>query len=63
MFELKKKAKEVQDFRTSNSRRLNLIYQSVRDRKMSESEKLRQSKKVFNILYQMDDEVLMLTKQ
>ena len=63
MFELKKKAKEVQDFRTSNSRRLNLIYQSVRDRKMSESEKLRQSKKVFNILYQMDEEVLMLTKQ
>jgi hypothetical protein len=30
----------------TNSRRLHLIYQSVRDKKLSESEKVRQVKKV-----------------
>ena len=46
MFEERKKAKEVEEYRMTTNRRLHLIYQSVRDRKMMESEKVRQLKKV-----------------
>lgn len=46
IFEERKKAKEVEDYRMTANRRLSLIYQSVRDRKLMESEKVRQVKKV-----------------
>lgn len=36
-FELRKKAKEVEDSRTKNNRRLSLIYQATKDRKLEES--------------------------
>lgn len=45
-FETRKKAKLVEEARVANQRRLHLINQSVRDRKMEESEKLRYAKKV-----------------
>ena len=37
IFEERKKAKEVEDYRVTANRRLSLIYQSVRDRKLVES--------------------------
>ena len=45
-FESRKKAKEVEDFRMSQSRRLELINQAMRDRKLLESEKVRRVKRV-----------------
>lgn len=45
-FQIRKKAKQVQDFRVSTNRRLSLIYQTVKDRKIEESEKVRHLKKV-----------------
>jgi hypothetical protein len=45
-FEVRKKAKEVEDFRTTHTRRLHLINQSVRDRKLMESEKVRRIKRL-----------------
>ncbi len=40
------------------NRRLNMIYQSIRDRKLSESEKLRQTKKVLFNLYFLDVRII-----
>ena len=45
-FENQKKAKEVEQKRSINQRRLSLISQAVKDRKLQESEKLRYAKKV-----------------
>ena len=43
---MRKKAKEVEDSRVTTNRRLSLIYQAVKDRKIEESEKVRNMKKV-----------------
>ena len=37
VFEERKKAKEVEDCRFTASRRMHMIYQSIRDRKLAES--------------------------
>ena len=45
-FESRKKAKEVEEFRQTQSQRRQLINQALRDRKQHESEKVRRIKKV-----------------
>lgn len=62
-FEYRKKAREVEEFRQSQSQRRQLINQALRDRKHLESEKVRRTKKVTVILFRCKKSSLVVSSR